>query len=62
MGTRENGDGPRFYEGGKAAPRKTWSVPYFLRYLDEAVTERVLAMGEQVVSQGAEIEVRRFAA
>jgi hypothetical protein len=26
---RENGDGPRFYEGGKAAPRKTWSVPYF---------------------------------
>jgi hypothetical protein len=29
VGERENGDGPRFYEGGKAAPRKTWSVPYF---------------------------------
>jgi YgiT-type zinc finger domain-containing protein len=31
-------------------------------YLDEAMTERVLAMGEQAVSQGAEIEIRRFAA
>jgi YgiT-type zinc finger domain-containing protein len=31
-------------------------------YLGEAMTERVLAMGEQAVSQGAEIEVRRFAA
>jgi hypothetical protein len=28
----------------------------------EAMTERVLAMAEQAVSQGAEIEVRRFAA
>jgi YgiT-type zinc finger domain-containing protein len=31
-------------------------------YLDEAMTERVLSMGEQAVAQGAEIEVRRFAA
>lgn len=31
-------------------------------YLDEAMTERVLAMAEQAVAQGAEIEVRRFAA
>ena len=31
-------------------------------YLDEAMTERVLAMGEQALAQGAEVEVRRFAA
>jgi YgiT-type zinc finger domain-containing protein len=31
-------------------------------YLDEAMTEQVLAMGEQALTQGAEIEVRRFAA
>jgi YgiT-type zinc finger domain-containing protein len=31
-------------------------------YLDEAMTEQVLAMGEQALAQGAEVEVRRFAA
>jgi YgiT-type zinc finger domain-containing protein len=31
-------------------------------YVDEAMTERVLAMGEQALAQGAEVEVRRFAA
>jgi YgiT-type zinc finger domain-containing protein len=31
-------------------------------YLDEAMTERVLSIGEQAVAQGAEVEVRRFAA
>jgi YgiT-type zinc finger domain-containing protein len=31
-------------------------------YLDEAMTEQVLAMGEQALTQGAEVEVRRFAA
>ena len=31
-------------------------------YLDEAMTERVLTMGEQALAQGAEVEVRRFAA
>jgi len=30
-------------------------------YLGEAMTEHVLAMGEQAVAQGAEIQVRRFA-
>ena len=31
-------------------------------YLDEAMTERVLSMAERAVAEGAEIEVRRFAA
>lgn len=31
-------------------------------YLDPAMTERVLSLAEQAVTQGAEIEVRRFAA
>jgi YgiT-type zinc finger domain-containing protein len=31
-------------------------------YLNEAMTERVLSMAEQAVAQGAEVEVRRFAA
>jgi len=31
-------------------------------YLDAPMTERVLSMAEQAVTQGAEIEVRRFAA
>lgn len=31
-------------------------------YLDEAMTERVLEMAERAVAEGAEVEVRRFAA
>ena len=31
-------------------------------YLSEEITERVLALAEQAVAQGAEIEVLRFAA
>jgi YgiT-type zinc finger domain-containing protein len=31
-------------------------------YLDESMTERVLLMAERAVAEGAEIEVRRFAA
>lgn len=31
-------------------------------YLDETISARVLAMAEQAVAQGAEIEVLRFAA
>jgi YgiT-type zinc finger domain-containing protein len=31
-------------------------------YLDEAMTGRVLAMAEHAVAEGAEVEVRRFAA
>ncbi len=31
-------------------------------YLDEAMAERVLAMAERPVAEGAEVEVRRFAA
>lgn len=31
-------------------------------YLDEAMTERVLAMAERAVAEGAEGEVRRFRA
>jgi YgiT-type zinc finger domain-containing protein len=31
-------------------------------YLDEATTRRVLQMGEDAVREGAELEVRRYAA
>ena len=47
------GDDPDYRHG------RLWSLVY---YLDEAMTERVLEMAERAVADGAEIEVRRFAA
>jgi hypothetical protein len=51
----------RFCRSG-VAPRSQLLAQHPEYYLDEVMTERVLSMAEQAVAQGAEIEVRRFAA